>query len=434
MNQKVFVEKISIQAIVILLLASCFYLYEFIMQVAPGAIAENLMHDFNIDATKLGFLSGCFYCAYTPLQLTSGLLLDRYSTRIILTCVTTICSFGVLLFAYAPNVYIAALARFIIGGASACSFIGVLHLAIRWIPSFYFALFAGLVEMMGSVGGALGSKPFSILLKYFDWRTTTLGFSYLGFFLAFLIALFVRDQPHNLIKITPQKTDQNFIWNNLKTVLHNRETWAIGTYSLLIWAPVIGFAALWGASFLRLSCNLDNITATLAITYMWLGIALASPFIGWLSDLIERRCIIMSICALVGTVAITIVIFGANLSPSLLNFLTFALGFASAAQTLSFALIKDNNSPNTVGTANGFNNMCVVASGILLPILIGKILDFNWQGTMQNNVRIYSLSSYQLALATLPLCYFIAFLTSVFGIKETYCLPKHNMEKVNVRY
>ena len=420
-QKKIFTEKVTTQAILILLLASCYYLYEFIIQVAPGAIAQNLMHDFAIDATKLGFISGCFYYSYTPLQLTTGLLLDRYSARVILTCVSAICAFGVLMFAYAPNMYIASIARFIIGGASSCAFIGVLHLAIRWVPPAYFALFAGIVEMMGSIGGAVGSEPFAILLKYSDWRTVITWFAYAGFILALLIALLVRNQPADLKIITLPKTKQNFIRNNLKIVLHNRETWTIGIYSFLIWAQILGFAGLWGAPFLQLSCNLDNIAATHAIIYIWVGVAITSPIIGWLSDFIGRRCIIMTICAIAGTIAMTLVIFLTNIPPTILNILMFTLGFASAGQTLSFALIKDNNSPLTNSTANGFNNMCVVAGGLLFPILIGTILDMNWQGLIQNNIHTYNLHSYQIALSMLPTCYLIAAITSIFGIKETHC-------------
>ncbi|MDR1012363.1 MAG: MFS transporter [Coxiellaceae bacterium] len=390
------------------------------MQVAPGAIVDNLMKDFNIDATKFGFLSACFYYAYTPLQLISGLLLDRYSIKIILICATTICSAGVLLFACTSNFYIASLARFIIGGTSACSFISVLQLIIRWIPPCYFALFAGIVEMTGSFGGILGSKPFAVLLKYFDWHIVTMGFALFGFLLAILIAFVVQDQPKNLTPTSPT-FNQNFIYNNLKIISYNRETWVIGIYSFFIWAPVISWA-LWGASFLQSNCNLDHLTATLAVAYAWLGIALASPLIGLLSDLIARRCIIMSTCAIIGLVVITILIFVTNMTSNLLNILTFLLGCASAGQTLSFALIKDNNSSHTIGTANGFNNMCVVASGILFPILIGKILDLNWQGMIQNNIKIYSIYGYRIAFMILPLCYFISSLISIFGIKETYCL------------
>ncbi len=418
---KLFTGKITFQAVVILLLASCFYLYEFVVQVAPGAIAQNLMHDFAIDATKFGFIYACFYYSYTPLQLTTGLLLDRYSARIILTCVSAICAFGVLLFAYAPNMYVASIARFIMGGASSCAFIGVLHLAARWVPPAYFALFAGIVEMMGSFGGALGSEPFAVLIKYFDWRTIITWFAYIGFVLAILIALFVRNQPSDLKTFTPPKTEKNFIWNNLKIVLSNRETWLIGIYSFLIWAQILAFAGPWGAQFIHLSCNLDNVAATRAIIYIWAGVAIMSPFIGWLSDTIGRRCIIMTTCAIAGAVAMTLIIFLTNIPSVFLNILMFTLGFASAGQTLSFALIKDNNSPHTNSTANGFNNMCVVAGGFILPVLIGKILTITWQGLIQNNVPIYDLYGYQIALSILPICYLIAALISIFGIKETNC-------------
>ncbi len=423
-TKRVVVDKITWQAVIILLLASSFYLYEFIMQVAPSAIAQNLMQEFAIDATKLGIISGCFYYAYTPLQLTTGLLLDRYSTRVILTTVSAICSLGVMLFAYAPNLYIAVIARLIIGGASACAFIGVLHLAIRWVPPIYFALFAGIVETMGSIGGALGTKPFAILLKHLSWREASLTFAYIGFALTLLIALLVKDQPKTIKKLSPPKDDSNNIFINLAKILKNRETWSVGIYSFLIWAPVLGFAALWGAPFLRLSYNLDNIAATRAIFYIWLGIAFSSPLIGWLSDRIEKRTIIMSICAIVGAIAITIAIYSTNISSPLLNILMAAIGFASAGQTLSFALIKDNNHPNTSGTANGFNNMCVVAGGLLFPILIGAILDNHWTGIMEQGVRVYSTKNYQLALASLPICYLLAACTSIFGIKETKCKPQ----------
>lgn len=431
--RNLFVKKLTLKAIAIIFLAACFYFYEFIIQAAPLAITENLMHDFAIDATGLGIIFSCFYYAYTPLQLTTGLLLDRYSARTILTCVCATFSFGALIFAHAPNVYIAAIARFIMGGASSCAFIGVLHLAARWVPPAYFALFAGIVEMMGAVGGGVGTEPFALLLNHYDWRTIITGFAYAGFILATLIAIFVRNQPSSLKIVVPPPTKQNFIWHNLKTVLSDRETWLIGIYSFLIWSQVLGFATLWGAKFLQLSCSITNIEATHAIACVWIGIALTSPFIGWLSDFIGKRCIIMTICAIIGTVTMAIVIFVTAIPPMILNVLMFALGFASAGQTLSFALIKDNNSPHTNSTANGFNNMCVVAGGLLFPILIGKILDICWQGAIQNGIREYSLHSYQMAIVILILCYFIATIISMFFIKETNCRAVWHNEKKQPR-
>ena len=88
-------------------------------------------------------------------------------------------------------------------------------------------------------------------------------------------------------------------------------TWFILVFNMGPCLPLLDS----GASFLRLSCNLDNIAATHAIIYTWLGVAISSPIIGWLSDFIGRRCIIMTICGIAGAIAIIVVILLKNIDP-----------------------------------------------------------------------------------------------------------------------
>jgi MFS family permease len=427
--ENLFAKKITFQAIIILLIVSTFYLYEFVIQISPGVMQQELMRDFAIDATQLGLLSGFFYLSYTPLQLFGGLLLDRYSARVVLTSICFIFSLGVLLFAYAPNIYVAVIARFIMGGAASCAFLGVLHLSARWVPPIHFALFAGIAEMMGALGGFGGTKYVALVLEHFDWRTTIKGFACIGVVLAILIALVVRDQPSKQ-KVMHAHSDTRTVWSDLKNILHNRETWSIGLYSFCIWAPILGLS-FWGVEFMRLKHNFDAAAAAQIIAFAWVGTLCACPVIGWLSDVIQKRCVIMLVCAVVGAVAMTIVVFVAHIPTGVLYLLMFAIGFASSGQTLSFALIKDNNSPYTNSAANGFNNMVIVAGGLLFQPLVGGILDMYWQGTIQNGVHVYSLHSYQMALLILPICYFIAVLVGAFFIKETRCIAvwqEQNME------
>jgi MFS family permease len=412
--------KLTKQAFVIFVLTSFFYLYEFVIQVSPGVMAHDLMRDFSLNATGLGAMSGCFYYSYTVMQFPAGLLLDRYSTRLILTMVSAVCASGVLLFAMAPNLYMASLARFIIGGAAAFAFIGVLHVAIRWVPLYYFALFVGMAETMGSLGAMTGNAPLAIMLKHFTWRLTIVIFALFGFILAFLIYCIVRDSPvvHKKSKKRPRKYNLSA---SFKIIFGNKQTWFISIYSFTIWAPVLAFSALWGVSFLIVSCHINHVAAAKAVSFSWFGVALASPVIGWISDKIKRRCLLLIISAFIGTIAMAIVVFVPNIQIIILYCLMLLIGFGSAGQTISFALIKDNNSPFTNSAANGFNNMVVVAGGILFQPLIGKFLDLNWQGVMAHGVRIYSLHSYRMAFLVLPICYFIAFIASLFFIQETHC-------------
>ena len=66
-------------------LACIFYFYEFLLQVSPGVMASELMHDFAITSHTLGFLSGIYYYSYSPMQLPCGILMDRFGPHKILT-------------------------------------------------------------------------------------------------------------------------------------------------------------------------------------------------------------------------------------------------------------------------------------------------------------------------------------------------------------
>ncbi len=415
---KGFATKITGRALIIFILAAAFYLFEFIIQVSPGVMAGDLMRDFAINATRLGMMSGVFYYSYTAMQLPAGILFDRFNSRWLMALVIVLFACGTLVFSLAPTVHVAALGRFIMGGAAAFAFIGVLHLTIRWFPPQYFAMFVGVAELMGSLGAMVGSAPLALMLEHYSWRETGVIFAIAGLVLAALVFLVIRDRK---IHEDHAHAWQEPLLNSLKTIFTNSQTWAIGLYSFMIWAPVLAFSALWGVSFLMVSCKLTKVEAATAIAITWLGVALASPIVGWLSDRITNRKFFLILSAFFGIIAITIVIFVANLPIDILYLLMFLIGFASAGQTISFAVIKDNNSPATNSTANGFNNMVVVAGGILFQPLIGKFLDLSWHGAMFHGIRIYDLHAYRMAFLILPICYLIAFITSLFWVKETHC-------------
>lgn len=414
-------EQITKKAFFIFFLAASFYLYEFIMQVAPGVMSQALMHDLQINATTLGVMSGSFYYSYTFMQFPGGMLLDRYGARIILTTVTGTFAIGVLLFGLAPNIVTATMARFIMGGAGAFAFTGVLHLALRWFPTKYYAILTGTTEMMGSLGAIGGSIPLALMLNYYSWRQVSIIFGIAGLCLAALIYFLVRDfvNPANTQTKIPTPTIP--MLQKAKIVLSRPQNWFIGLYSFSVWAPVLGFSALWGVSFLESSCHISIVAAAKAISFSWLGVALGSPLVGWLSELIKRRCLVLAIAALSGFLALTSAIIFQNIPIPLLYSLMFLIGFGASGQTLAFAVVKDNNQHAVCSTANGLNNMIIVSGGMLMQPLIGKLLDLNWHGIITNGVRIYDLASYRIAFLILPICYLIAFFTSLFLIKETHC-------------
>lgn len=74
-------KKQIVLASIICTLAAMFYMYEFILQVSPAVMTNELMRDLNLNAASLGTMAAFYYYSYTPMQLPAGLLYDRFGPR-----------------------------------------------------------------------------------------------------------------------------------------------------------------------------------------------------------------------------------------------------------------------------------------------------------------------------------------------------------------
>lgn len=417
-------KKVTLAGFMIYLLAVSYYFYEFVIQVSPNVMTDSIMETFLVNATVIGMVSGVYYYTYTLMQLPSGLLLDRFGARWVLTSVVLVCALGALCFAYAPNIYWLGIGRLLAGAGSAFAFVSVLYLATRWFPAHYFALIAGITQMIGSMGAIGGETPLAYLNNVLGWRQSFLWFAIIGVLLAALIALFVRNQPKDYHKHTLTKNYYN-TWQSLKVLCSNKQTWYVGLMSLTVWTPMTALAALWGVAFLKAGYLEPEYHLATAICFVWIGNAASSIFIGWWSDYIKRRCMPMSFFTACGLIASILLIYFKMPSFWMVYFLMFVVGAGTAGQALSFAVVKENNPKELTGTAMGFNNMAVVCSGAIFQPLVGKLLDMNWSGGMLHGVRVYDFHAYQIALSVVPLCFLISLIMSMFFVKETYAKSEH---------
>jgi hypothetical protein len=101
--------------------------------------------------------------------------------------------------------------------------------------------------------------------------------------------------------------------------------------------------------------------------------------------------------------------------------LLFAFGFASSVEVICFAIGRENAPFAVAATAVAFTNLIVVVAGLFQP-LVGKILDWSWDGMLNGGQRVYHLSDYHAALLIIPISLGLCFLLSFF-IKETRCRP-----------
>lgn len=403
------------QAIFIISISSLFYIYEFFLRVMPSVITQELMMEFQVNASMMSFMTSCFLYSYAMMQIPAGILIDRYGPKTVLTFAVTICAIATLLFQSTTDIHVAIVSRLLLGAASSVAFIAPLTLASRWFKPQYLALIAGCVQVLGCLGAILGGAPIAYINTQIGWRTALLWASLIGFFLAIIFWLTIKDQPSKSnIGTTPTLKDS---FKQINLIIRNKQNLYIALAAFSSWCAVGALAELWGVPFLSKFHAIKPTEAASLIIVIWVGVALGSPLSGWWSDKINNHRIPLITLLSLSILTTLIVVYTYNISKIFLLLNLFVMGFAAGAQPITFSLIAIHNPPSRIGTAFGFNNMAVVCSASLLQPSIGYLLDYFWDGNF-DGTRIYSILAYQKSLSIVVLAIMLGIIASKYFIQE----------------
>lgn len=401
--------------------AALFYLYEYVLRVSSSVITDDLMLAFNVQATSLGVLVSFYYIAYVPLQIPCGVIVDRFGVRPVVTFSALLCTIGSLLFAYSTDLFVAQIARFLLGAGSACAYLSCTTVGATWFRPERFAVIAGVTMMMGTFGGMFGGKPFAMLANAIGWRDAMVIAAIVGVGVTIAAWLIIRDRkPDHTNSDSITNHSDNTLLHGLKVISRNPQVWLIGIYGGLMYVPLSAFAELWGVPYLMKAHGINNETASFASAMIFLGMALGSPLGALFSNLIKSRVKVMSWSAITTMLVFSYVIYVPDISLNLTYVLLFIAGFVCGGQILYFAAAKEITPFQYSGTTIGFTNALVMSSGIIFQPLLGIILDEVWDGNINSEgMPIYTLHDYQQALTTVPLCLLGAWFVMWF-VRETY--------------
>jgi len=395
-----------LRKVLLYLLVSMFLVFEMGVQVSPSVMASDLQAAFGVSALGLGLMSSVYFYTYTLMQIPAGLFFDNYKLNKVTFYSLSTCAAGTLLFAEAHSIWMAGLARMLMGFGSAFAFISVLVLARDLFSENKFSLLTGLTQMLAALGAMGGSYPLAALIYAVGWRDAMLSLAVFGFVLAFLILRFV-DYPKP-VNGPCDAPNISAVLQRISGLLKSSFTWGVAVYACMLWAPMSAFASLWGVGFLQQVYQLSHAQAAMMVMWMWVGIAVGSPLVGLWSEYLATRKYMLLACALLGFAAFSCALTGAAHSQALLCMLIFFAGFACAGQALSFAAIRDRQANNgNLGAAIGVNNMAVVISGAIFQPLVGYLLDLSQP------------HHYRMALSVVALAYLIGVVVSWYWIPET---------------
>ena len=400
--------------------AAGFFFYSFFHRVTPSVMVSDLMREFAVGATVLGTLSAFYFYPYAVLQLPVGVIIDRWGPRRILTGAAVVAGLGSLLFAAADSLAVAYAGRFMIGTGVAFGWIGTLSLIAIWFPPRRFAMLAGAASMMGVVGAINGQASLSLVVDGIGWRATMVWAGAVGFVVAALVWIVVRDT-HAAAPIRPRATWDDIL-RGTKRVLTESQTWIVGYVNFTGGMLLMAFGGLWAVPYMIAAHGLSRPTAAMAASMVMVGWGIGAPLNGWVSDRIGRRKTPLTTGILLGGGALMTVIYAPGLPLPIIFALLVLTGFGASSSIICYALARENNPAPIGATAMATVNAMTMLAGAFGQPLIGWLLDANWTGTVQNGVPVYAVATYQTAFLSLAVVWGLALVACVL-VRETGCRP-----------
>lgn len=393
-----------------------FFFYAWVLRVSPSVMVSELMRDFAVGGAILGNLSAFYFYGYSTMQVPVGVLMDRFGPRRLLTISALACTGGCLLFAASGEAMSASLSRLVIGAGAAFGLVGAMTIAGQWFPTHRFALLSGLAIMMGMIGGVFGQAPARLAVEALGWRQTMIAFSVGGLVLAVAAWSFVRDKP------VASGVHQRSVWRSLGAVFRNRQVWLNAIAGIGTTAPLLGFAGLWGVPYFATRYDIDRAAAAGMTSLLLIGLAIGSPFFGWLSDRMQRRRLPLIFGLLTCLLAFAALVYLPDVPIGIATPLALVCGFGAASQITCFAAARESSPSALSGTTLGITNGLVTSAGAVFQPLIGSLLDMGWTGEIEGGARVYDLATYQFALLAVTIGTTVGLL-SALATRETYCRP-----------
>ena len=344
-----------------------------------GVLAPELAVDLALPPEMLGAIASAFFLSYALMQIPTGLMLDRFGPRVIMSGLFLLTVVGTLLFALSPSGTAMLIARILMGIGCAGVFPGAFLVIARFYPPARFTPIGATLNSFAMLGTFLATVPLAYLVTIIGWRDS---FLWIGIFMALVAVLAVvavRDQPAG-VDAKAQRERQE----SVRDVLAG--SWAVmrtpgiltitsGGIALSAGNTILG---IWGGPYLNDVHNLDQTERGAVLIFMACSSIVGHLLYGQASRVISS----LKRLVLGGTAAIAAIMGALALLPApsvitvtaLLAFLGMACGFPTIMLAHSRALVPDHLIGRALTTVNTGVMIAIAAMQMAIGGIIGSVM------------------------------------------------------------
>ncbi len=353
---------------VVLAVAILAFMQTHLHRMAFAPLIPTFVGDLGLTYAAAGAIQTAYFVTYAVAQVPVGVLADRWGARRVMLVSMAVLAAGSLAFAVGRTYGAAIGARMLLGLGAAAVWVPGISLISEWFPAEERGRATGLMSAGGGLGGTIALIGVPWIASAWGWRTAY-GFLALPALLSMAIVAVALAGGRGRPATRPPSG------SGLRRVLGSRAVWVINATVCLSYGGYFSFLTFLPAYLV----SVQGLTATqagLVTSLLTGGTILSWPLAGVLSDRLGRRKPLYFISQIASAlVCVAFATIATPLGPLGASALAVAGGILIGGVILPYVMIVELFPPQLAATAAGVTNTACFVGGLVLPIVLGRVVD-----------------------------------------------------------
>ncbi len=363
----------TINGAIVWFVATLFVVYSFCLNTAAAVFSDTIKTTLHASNIGVSLAVGAFILGFACMQIPAGYLLDRFNARFVVSSGVFLLALGNIIISFSNNLTIFTLSNFLQGMGASFAFIAAAVLISQWFAAKKFPILFGLTQTLSCTLAGIIHYYFTVSLQIHSWNDIYRGLAVFGFILLILTLCLVR---------TPsdyQRATRVSLKESLAIVFKNKQILLCALAAATSFGVVLAYASLWYMK-IQIFYSIDSLRAVIISAAIFAGIGIGTPLMGWYSNIVKSRMLVIHVSLALGTMALMMGIYLPHYeieTLAIINTVSFLIGFFLSGSMLFYTVVSEIASDSTRGVAVSILNTAVFLFNtimLFIPYLFVTIL------------------------------------------------------------
>lgn len=379
-----------------------FVVYSFCLNTAAAVFAEPIRNSLHVSNVGVSIAVGAFIVGFALMQIPAGYLLDRYNTRWVVSAGILLLAIGNIIISFSNNIVLFSISNFIQGLGASFAFIAAGVVISQWFPGKLFPILFGLTQTISCILAAVLHYIFILILTTHTWNEIYQTLAVFGIIL-FIVSLLLVKVPSDF-----SRGESISLKKSLDIVFKNNQIILCAIAATASFGVLLAYASFWYLNVQKFY-SVGILDSAIISGLIFIGIGIGTPILGWLSNRMKSRKVIIHTTLCLGTMALLLCLYLPHYQIQtliIIKIISFITGFLLSGAMLFYTVVSEISTNETRGVA-----LSVTNTGVFLFNTLLMFIPYWFETTISTMFFTY--------LWILPFCVIFSILLTYF-VKETF--------------